>query len=57
MEELRRRVYEVENLREQQEQQCLAEMSENGDAGEGHTRDITVGVADEEAGRKAILRK
>ena len=47
MEELRCRIYEIEDLRDEKEHQSLAEMSHNAYHGEDHASEIAICVSDE----------
>lgn len=49
-EQLGRRVEEVEDLRDDEEQQGFAEVAEDGDDGEHHPREVAVRVAHEDFG-------
>lgn len=54
-EQLRRAVEEVDDLRDEQEQQRLGEVAKDGYDGEDHAGEVTVGVADEDAGWVPIV--
>ena len=45
VEELRRRVQEVEHLRREEQQHCLREVPENADDGERHAAEVAERVA------------
>lgn len=55
MEQLRGRVGGVEQLRDEQQQQRLAEVAEDADDGEDHAGEVAVRVADEDARRVPVV--
>ena len=55
VEKLGCRIYEVENLRDEQQEQCLAEVAEDADDGEDHAGKVAVCIADEDTGWVAVV--
>lgn len=55
--ELGRRVSRVGDLRNEEEAEGLGEVAEDADGGEDHAGEVAVGVADEDAGRVAVMQE
>ena len=54
-EELGQRVQKIENLRNEQKEQRLAEVSKNADDGESHSHEVAKGVADKNGGGEPVV--
>lgn len=50
VEELRHRIDEVDDLRDEEEQNCLAKVPKNSNNGEGHARKVVECVTNEDFG-------
>ena len=52
---LRERQKEVDDLRQEEQEHCLAAVTEDGCSGKSHPCEVAVGVADEDSRRESIV--